>query len=261
VPVFFLVDRAVEATNKYSQWKKVKEKNQEEETFKNNEARKNQAEELIQKAKKENQKSLNYETASQIAGLYGIEAAESKTISATDNDFSFSQFPVVAKVDSDKVFHKTDQGGLVLNIQNQKELEKAIEDLRKKFPEGNIIIQPMLAKGTELILGIKNDEIFGPIVVYGLGGIYTEVFRMVDLLVPNLSLEEILENIKKSRIKFLFEKTRGQNPHNIEEVGLILKGLLDFSQECQNVKEVDINPLIIYNNDQKGVAVDIKIVI
>jgi len=84
---------------------------------------------------------------------------------------------------------------------------------------------------------------------------------MVDLLVPNLSLEEILENIKKSRIKFLFEKTRGQNPHNIEEVGLILKGLLDFSQECQNVKEVDINPLIIYNNDQKGVAVDIKIVI
>jgi len=189
--------------------------------------------------------------------MYGINVIESQNSDArVDIDF-----PAVAKVDSDKVPHKTDKQGVVLNINNQAELEEAIKKLKNKFPGENIIIQPMLERQMELIVGIKKDDIFGPIIVYGLGGIYTEVFKLAEFLVPPLSVEEIKKSLIQGKLGFLFKETRGQKPYNLDEIADITIKISQLALEIDEIKEFDINPLLIYNDRRKAVAVDLKIML
>jgi len=148
-----------------------------------------------------------------------------------------------------------------LNIKNQEELQQAQAQMKVNFPGENLIIQEMLSIKTELIMGIKQDSIFGPIVVYGLGGLYTEVFKMVNFLVPPLDLAEIKNSLLQSKIKFLFEETRGQKAHNIDEMAQMLLGVSRLAQEISDIKELDINPVLIYNDGKSAVAVDVKIII
>ena len=129
------------------------------------------------------------------------------------------------------------------------------------FPGERLIIQPMLPRETELIIGIKHDDLFGPVVVYGLGGIYTEIFKMVNFLIPPVALEEAEREIKNSKIGFLFAETRGQEPYNAKELAGILLGLSQLAREILEIAEFDINPLLIYNDGKEAVAVDVKIVI
>jgi len=112
-----------------------------------------------------------------------------------------------------------------------------------------------------LIMGIKKDAVFGPVLVYGLGGIYTEVFRWVDFLVLPVSEEDAIRSIMKSKLGFLFQETRGQNPYDVKELAGILLGLGQLSQEISEIAEFDINPLLIYNDGKEAVAVDVKTII
>ena len=168
---------------------------------------------------------------------------------------------MVVKVDSDKVLHKTDKQGLILGIKNQDELRAAIGKIKNNFPGEKFIIQPMQKIQTELIIGVKQDEIFGPIIVFGLGGIYTEIFKMVDFLVPPANQEEIKDKALESKLKFLFAETRGQKPYSAGELADILWGLGYLAHELPQIRELDINPLLVYNNGKEAVAVDVKIII
>jgi len=156
--------------------------------------------------------------------------------------------------------HKTDQKALYLNIKNKNEFESAVSDLQKRFPGEQIITQEMLSKGNEIILGIKRDSIFGPVVVCGLGGIYTEIFKMVDFFVAPLSEEEVIEKLKTGKIGFLFKQTRGQDPCSAKEVSKIIISIMQMAQEVDVLKEFDINPLILYSDGRKAIAVDVKII-
>ena len=193
--------------------------------------------------------------------LYGIEAAEFQSINGEDDENNMVKFPVALKVDSDQVIHKTDKCALILNIQDEKELRRAIQDLRINFPKENIIAQPMEKIQMELILGIKRDETFGPVIVAGLGGIYAEVFKIADFLIPPMSTEEIKRNLVNCKIGFLFGETRGQKPFNLEELAEIIRSLMLIAHDLGSISELDINPLLIYNNGRIAKAVDIKIII
>jgi succinyl-CoA synthetase beta subunit len=217
--------------------------------------------EIIEKAREENRGALLFSEASEIMARYGIKTPYTTNISDGEDLPETVEFPVAMKVNSDKVLHKTDKQGLVLNIKNKEDLESAYETLKDNFPGENFIIQAMLEIKTELILGIKKDSIFGPIVVFGLGGIYTEIFKMINFLIQPESIEEVEGEIRKSKIKFLFEETRGQAPCDIREFAEILFGLSQLAREAEGIQELDINPLFIYNNGKKTVAVDVKIII
>jgi len=223
--------------------------------------RKNKVAEIIAVAKKEKRGALSFPEASRIMALYGIKTPSVINIGAKDILPKEIGFPVVMKVDSDKVLHKTDKQGVILNIKNQAELEKAHAQMQANFPGENLILQQMRSIKTELILGIKNDSIFGPIVVYGLGGIYTEVFKMVNFLVPPLNIQEIKNSLLQSKIKFLFAETRGQKAYNVQELAEILLGLSKLAQEALEIQELDINPLLVYNDNKEAVAIDVKIII
>ncbi|EKD46927.1 MAG: hypothetical protein ACD_67C00013G0001, partial [uncultured bacterium] len=170
-------------------------------------------------------------------------------------------FPAVLKVDSDKVLHKSDKQALIIGIKDKKELEDAVKKLRKNFPIERFVLQPMQAKQMEIILGIKNDGIFGPVIMYGLGGIYTEIFKKINFIIPPMSPIEIEDSLVNGELGFLFRKTRGQEMYDLEAMVKIISGLIAFAKENPQVKEFDINPLFLYNDKRKACAVDIKIII
>ncbi|MDO8529289.1 MAG: acetate--CoA ligase family protein, partial [bacterium] len=257
---FYFPEQAIVSLDKYYLWKKYKETSENiDNPAEIDENRTEKIKEIIEKAKEEQRKALFFSEAKEIMDLYEIDTVKYQEV--TPDTVLELDFPLVLKVDSDKILHKTDKQGLILNIKNEDELKEAYEKIAGNFPGEKIIIQPMEEIKTELILGIKKDETAGPVVVFGLGGIYTEIFKMVDFLIPPASLSEIREIILKSPIKFLFEESRGQKAHNLENFSGILKRLSVLAQEVQEIKELDINPLLIYNDGKKSLAVDIKIII
>jgi acetyltransferase len=150
---------------------------------------------------------------------------------------------------------------VVLNIRKNTKLDIAIEEMKSNFPGANLIVQPMLPIQTELIIGIKNDPTVGPVIIYGLGGIYTEVFKIVNFLIPPLSLEEVRDSLLKGKLGFLFQETRGQAPYNLEEIAQIILNISALGSEAREIKELDVNPLLVYNNGGASIAVDVKIII
>lgn len=249
-------EQIVNLLNKYYQWKKQTERYQEIFKYDVNKKRKAEAQKIINQAKSQDKKALIFSEAMQIMNLYGI-----KTVSFWNTEDEGIQFPAVLKVDSDKVLHKTDKKGLILDIKNSEELKKAVEELRSNFPGENLIVQPELPRKLELILGIKKDDVFGPVVVFGLGGIYTEIFKAVDFIIPPASEEEIKDKIISGKIGVIFSGARGQKPYNINEMVKIIYGVLAIAQELPEIVEFDINPLLVYNNGEEATAVDLKIII
>jgi acetyltransferase len=257
VPCFGFPEQAVATLDKYYRWNmsQIEEKPRFDSDGINME-RKSKVLKIIHKAKSQKRKALFFGEAKEVMEMYGV-----KTVDFWTEVSKSIHYPVVVKVDSDKVLHKTDKQGLMFDIKNQDKLERAIEKIKTSFPGEKFIIQPMQKIQTELIIGVKKDAAFGSVMVYGLGGIYTEVFKLVDFLIFAQNPEEIEKSLKESKISFLFEKTRGQNFYNLKEIKEILRKISLLAREIKEIKELDINPLLVYNNGSEAVAVDVKIII
>lgn len=257
---FYSPEEAIDSLNKYYLWKKRGEILKNADNFPSiDENRAANVERIIQNAKKEKRSALFFSEAKEIMDMYGIETVPYQEV--TSDSVLELDFPLVLKVDSDKVLHKTDKQGLILNIKSEEELRAAYEKISVNFPKEKIIIQPMEEVKTELILGIKKDETAGSVVVFGLGGIYTEIFRMVDFVIPPAGLSEIRSIVLKSPIRFLFEENRGQKAYDIDIFSKIIQKLSLVAQEAEEIKELDINPLLVYNDERRALAADVKIII
>ena len=216
---------------------------------------------IIKEALEKNKKALLFGEAGALMKQYSIPVVNYIDL-APGEEINESEiiFPVVLKVDSEDVLHKTEKKGLVLGIKNIGELKENVAEMRVNFPGENLIIQPMIAYETELILGLKRDSVFGPVVVFGLGGIYTEVFKMVDFLILPLGKDETKKRIQKSKIGFLFRETRGKTVGDLEEMADLIFNFAKLVQTEEEIKEIDINPLLI-TKEGKLQAVDVKIIL
>ncbi|HPN54796.1 MAG TPA: acetate--CoA ligase family protein [Candidatus Moranbacteria bacterium] len=261
VPTFESPEDCILALDKYYQWDAFRKEKQEAEKYAIDAERRKKVSTIIQNARREKRAALCFSEAAEVMREYGIDSGKFWIVSENGEKPGENDFPLAVKIDSDKVLHKSDKQGVILNIKNQAELEEAIKKLNQNFPGEKILLQPMQQNKTEIILGIKKDPIFGPIVVYGLGGIYTEIFHLVDFLVPPLSPDSIKKQILSGKIKFLFEGARGQAAYDAGEFAKIIKGIMDFAAENNEIQGFDINPLFIYNDGRKASAVDIKIII
>jgi len=261
VPNFSFPDQAIATLDKYLSWEKYRKNKEMFFEIKNifSWKRKN-AEKIIQKATTEKRSALFFDEAEQVMRLYGIKAVSTKILDR-EKDFDGIDYPIVIKVDSDKVLHKTDRQALILGIKNREELKGAFEKIKNNFPGERIIIQPMQAGNQELIMGIKRDSTVNSAVIFGLGGIYTEVFKKISFVIPPANKDEIKKIILASPIAFLFKKTRGKKISDVGEFVKIISGLLQLAEENPEIKELDINPLFVYNDKRKFLAADIKIII
>ncbi|MCW1309495.1 MAG: acetate--CoA ligase family protein [Candidatus Parvarchaeota archaeon] len=168
------------------------------------------------------------------------------------------KFPAVLKVISKQVTHKTEIGGVILGIKNQEELSKAVMDLRKKLTNKVRIEKFMVqeyVEGFETIIGIKKDEIFGQVVVFGIGGKFTELFKDISIRVCPIDYDEAMEMIKEIKGYSLLKGFRGSGA-NLNEIANTISKISKFAIR-KNVLEMDINPFIV--NEKEGKAVDARI--
>ena len=168
-------------------------------------------------------------------------------------DYKKIGFPLVAKIHSTKFFHKTEIGGVIININNEKELQQKTNKFR-----GNILIEKMISNSIfEMIIGIKNDSQFGPTIILGAGGIYTELFKDTTTLLLPLNKKIILDEIKKLKFSKILFGFRGSDSADIDAlVNTILKVAVFAEKNSNKISEVDINPLIVCKKGKGVFAVD-----
>ncbi|MFA5321720.1 MAG: acetate--CoA ligase family protein [Smithella sp.] len=165
-------------------------------------------------------------------------------------------FPVALKICSENVPHKTERGGVVLNITDASALDKAVRQMKNKFSDvpHALLVQKMARPGTELILGGRRDPVFGPVVLVGIGGIFTEIFRdtAIELApVDSATARAMLQRLKGAA---LLNGYRSQEPLDIAAIGDAVSALSRLISERQDILEIDVNPFIAYPDG--AVAVD-----
>ncbi|MDD2553633.1 MAG: acetate--CoA ligase family protein, partial [Desulfotomaculaceae bacterium] len=175
-------------------------------------------------------------------------------------------YPVTMKILSPQIIHKSDVGGVRLNIQNARELTAAFTDMpveiSQKQPgallEG-VIIQEYLPGGIELLLGGKRDPVFGPVLAFGAGGIFTEILNDVSLRIPPLSREEIKAMIEETKVSKILAGARGAGAVNLELLIDCLAGLSALMMANPAISEIDINPILACAD--RVVALDARVII
>jgi acyl-CoA synthetase (NDP forming) len=191
---------------------------------------------------------------------YGIGTVPTVRIK-DKNSFSKLKFPVALKVVGKNLIHKTDKKAVILDIKNETEAQAAFGELQPLLEDaGNYCVaQPMVAGGMEMIAGMKRDGSFGPIIMAGMGGIYTEVFKDMQLEVDDLDVPRAVEMMKKLKIYPILKGARGQAGYDVRGAAEALTGLARLARENAKIQELDINPLFV---TKKGVlAADIRIII
>jgi len=206
-------------------------------------------------------KYLDERTCTSILKEYGIETVKSivlRNIEEVENiDFAF---PIVAKIDNDKIIHKSDVGGVILNIENKHDLIEVFKNLINKFPESNgILVQEQVEKDVEVIVGAIKDKNVGHSLMVGAGGVMVELYKDVSFtFIPSTKLE-IKNSIKNLKFYPILEGFRGEKGVNLEDLSENMEKLNKLILDFPEIKEIDINPLIYQRKTDKFVAVDCRI--
>jgi acyl-CoA synthetase (NDP forming) len=175
-------------------------------------------------------------------------------------------YPVVLKVSSPDIIHKTDAGGILVNLEDEKEVRsgfrsimKSARKYKKKAKINGVDVFEMIPKGTELIIGLKKDPQFGPVIMFGLGGIFVEVLEDVSFRLAPLARKDAREMIREIKGYKVLEGIRGEKPANIKAIENVLLRFSELVMKKPGIKELDINPLFAYDN--KIVAGDVRIIV
>jgi len=163
-------------------------------------------------------------------------------------------FPVALKISSPDIVHKSDAGGVVLNLDTPEAVEKGygqvVERVRKAFPQATIdgvLVNKMAPPGQEVIIGMNRDPQFGPIILFGLGGVLVEIFRDVALRHLPLSRQDALGMIQEIRGYPILAGYRGQAPVNLQPLADCLLAVAQIAEECPKIVEIDLNPVFAYS--------------
>ena len=202
---------------------------------------------------------LDIQKSQKLLEKHGIKFAKSRTAKTEKElikEIKKFKFPVAMKIISSKISHKTEAGGIKLNISNEAEALKAFNELKKLKGFQGTLIQEML-KGMEIIIGGKQDPQFGATILFGLGGIYVETLKDISLRICPITKTDAKEMIQEIKSYPLIKGTRGQKGINQK---IIEKYLMQVSKLMmkEKIKELDINPLI--GNEKEIKAIDARII-
>jgi acetyltransferase len=209
--------------------------------------------------------------AEEILRIYGFPVVQNKLATSPGEAAAFAAeigFPVAMKIISDDIVHKSDIKGVYLDIKSETETRKAykeiIENIVAARPDARIRgiqISKMIASGEEVILGIKRDPSFGPVIMFGLGGVYVEVYRDVSFRiapVDHFLADSMIRQIKSFKI---LDGIRGKPRRDITSVRECLMRLSQLALECPQIAELDINPLIVLEETKGCYVADARIML
>jgi len=199
----------------------------------------------------------------------GIPVVEARLARSKKEAVSISKevgFPVVLKISSPDVIHKSDSGGVKLGLANATQVGKAyteiVSSVKKAFPgaviEG-VSVQKMAPPGVEVIIGMSKDPQFGQVLMFGLGGILVEVLKDVSFRIVPVSERDAAEMIREIKGYPILEGYRGQKPASIPALEELIVKVSSFLEKNLQIKELDLNPVFAYPD--KAVAVDARIIL
>ena len=199
----------------------------------------------------------------------GIPVVEAKLSRSKKEAISISKemgFPVVLKISSPDVIHKSDSGGVKLGLSNATQVGKAyseiISSVKQAYPEAQIegvSVQTMAPPGVEVIVGMSKDPQFGPVLMFGLGGILVEVLKDVSFRIVPVTERDAREMIREIKGYPILEGYRGQKPASIPALEKLIVKVSQFVEKNPQIKELDLNPIFAYPD--KAVAVDARIIL
>ncbi len=169
------------------------------------------------------------------------------------------KYPVALKVCSNKILHKTDVGGVKLNIKDEKELRVAFKKFKEKFPKENLLVDQMEEKGVEIIIGLVQDPTFGLTLMCGIGGIYTELYNDVSFRVIPIDRYDAEQMIEEIKGKKLLEGFRNIPANKQLVIDLLLKVSKLGAELDDRIDQMDLNPVFVY--EKSLCVVDAKLIL
>jgi len=225
---------------------------------------------ILRNAAREGRELLTEDEAKRLLDYYNFPVVKTEVAATADEAVAFARqigYPVVLKILSPQITHKTDAGGVLLDLNSSTDVKQAFDIImnraKKYNPKAEILgvtVQPMICiKGYEIILGGKTDPIFGPVILFGMGGVGVELFKDYSIGLPPLNTTLIRRMMEETKVYQLLKGYRNVQPANLklleETMVLFSQLLVDFPQ----IKEIDVNPLLI--NEKEACILDARITI
>lgn len=224
---------------------------------------------VLVKAKQQGRSQLTELEAKEWLREAGIPVVETKLARTKGQAMALSQqlgFPAALKISSPDVVHKSDAGGVKLNLKSQRQVGEAYHQImtsvHQKHPDARIegvTVQPMARPGVEVIIGMSKDPQFGPVLMFGLGGVWVELLKDVSFRIVPIVSRDAREMIRELKGFPLLEGYRGSEPAHLPTLESLLLQVSRFVAENPEIKELDVNPIIAYRDG--AVAVDARIIL
>lgn len=229
----------------------------------------NPASKIFEKALMEGRKLLLENEAKMVCMEYGIPTTRFKLVRTEFEAVEAAEeigYPVVLKIVSPDIIHKSDVGGVILNVKNSSDVRDAykqiLENVKRNDKDAKVIgilVQEMALPSTEIIIGAAKDPHFGHALMFGLGGVFTEVLKDVAFRIAPLTESEAREMITEIKAYPLLKGYRNVPPADIEAIVAILMNVSRLVLENTGIKELDLNPIMVYKKGAK--AVDARIIL
>ena len=212
---------------------------------------------IIRRAKKEKRPLLETEAKELLKG-YGIPVPDFKLIKSEDEITGLAKeinFPIVMKIVSPDIIHKTDAGGVKLNIKDETEARLAYQEIiskaknyNKKARISGVIAYTMFPQGTEIIIGIMKDPHFGQVIMFGLGGIFVEILKDISFRILPIEERDAREMITEIKGYEILKGARGEASKDIEAIKILLMKISQLALENPEISEIDLNPIFVFEN-------------
>jgi acyl-CoA synthetase (NDP forming) len=224
---------------------------------------------IIQRARNEARVLLTEVESKELLRQSGINTVDTRLAVSGPEAVSISKqlgFPVVLKIISPDIAHKSDAGGVRLGIETPEQVEKTYDEIMtnvsQKHPQARvqgIAVQKMAPPGLEVIIGISKDAQFGSVIMFGLGGIQAEILEDVSLRVTPITRKDAGEMIREIKSYQLLTGYRGQEPVDVSKLEDFLLAVSEFAEQNPMVREIDLNPVLAYSDG--AVAVDARVIL
>ncbi|MFA5431738.1 MAG: acetate--CoA ligase family protein [Candidatus Paceibacterota bacterium] len=207
---------------------------------------------------------LSFEETKNLLLKYKLPFCRTEIFNSKEKALIFAKqigFPVVLKIHAQKIFHKSEIGGVKVNIKNEEEFSSSWDEIEKNIQGKNIegiLVQEMIS-GSEIAIGMKRDPQFGPVLMFGLGGIFIEIIKDVAFRIIPIDKDEAIKMIKETKGFKILDGARGKKKVDLERIAEMMVNLSNLSIKEERVQSIDCNPVMV--TDKQALIADFRIII
>ncbi|MFX1272620.1 MAG: acetate--CoA ligase alpha subunit [Promethearchaeota archaeon] len=270
VPVFAFPERAVNAIAELYRYTLLRDSLKDEAPAKFK-VDKKRVKEIIKSVRNDRRRVMLGSEAHEVAEAYGIRVARTKLATGAEEAKAIAVdigFPVVMKIASPDIVHKSDIGGLMIGMNSKEEVENAflkiLDNVKTRVPRAvvyGVDVQELAEKGKELIIGCSRDIQFGPMIMFGAGGIFVNYLKDVAFRLAPMTRSDAADLISETKMGTLLSGVRGEEPSDIDAVVDTILRISQLVSDFEDIVELDINPAFAYEKGKGAIAVDVKITI